>query len=235
MPLSGEVSLDMTVAIINAAGHGERLDTKQDTAFLCIGSRPIVAYSMMAFESCSDIDQILLIVPSAKADAARGMAQMFGISKLVAVVSGSAKRQASIAKGLAALPPEAQYVVIHDASRPLVTPEIISETIKTAGKYGSGVAAYRVVDGIKEASKTGIVSNTIESAKLWAVETPQTFRFELIQRAYDEASKSDENLEDDAAAVERIGEQVRLVEWNRCNIKVRTADDLATAAQLLHK
>ncbi len=223
----------MTVAIIVASGRGERLDTNQDTAFLCIGSRPVVAYSMMAFEACSDIQQIILVVRRDKVDAARGMAQMFGISKIRKVVAGSAtNRQDAIIKGLEALPPEAQFVVVHNSSRPLVTPEIIAETIKTARKHGSGVTARRVTDTIKQADRGTLVSQTVDSSKFWIAETPQAFTPQVIKKAYETAVEKGVSFDDDATAVQAIGEPVRLVEWSRPNIQINIAADLATAARL---
>ena len=223
----------MTAAIIVAAGRGERMGANYDKAFLNIGPRPMVAYSMMAFEACTDIQQIVLVVRRERLEAAKGMAQMFGISKLYRIVVGGVHRQDSVRKGLEALSAETTHVAIHDAARPLVTPALISETIKSAQKYGSGVAAHRVVDTVKSGEKASMVSATIDRSKLWMVQTPQTFRVELLKLAYAQLAETKEVVTDDAAALERIGEPVRLVEWAPMNLKVTVSEDLTTAAMLL--
>lgn len=223
----------MTTAIIVGAGRGERMGANTDKAFLSLGPRPLVAYSMMAFEACPEIRQIVLVVRRDRIEAAKNMAQMFGISKLRAVVAGGAHRQDSVRKGLAELPPETRYVTIHDAARPLVTPNLISETVKCAHQHGSGVAGRRMVDTVKLVEKAPIISRTVDRDQLWTVQTPQTFRLDLLRQAYARLAETGAVVTDDAAALEQIGVPVRLVEWAPVNLKVTIAEDLAVAAALL--
>jgi 2-C-methyl-D-erythritol 4-phosphate cytidylyltransferase len=204
-----------------------------DKAFLSLGPRPLVAYSMMAFEACTEIRQIVLVVRRDRIEAAKNMAQMFGISKLRTVVAGGAHRQDSVRKGLAELPPETRYVTIHDAARPLVTPALISETVRCAHKHGSGVAGRRMVDTVKLVEKAPVVSRTVDRDQLWTVQTPQTFRLDLLRQAYARLAETGAVVTDDAAALEQIGVPVRLVEWAPVNLKVTIAEDLAVAAALL--
>ena len=223
----------MTTAIIVGAGRGERMGANTDKTFLSLGPRPLVAYSMMAFEACPEIRQIVLVVRRDRIEAAKNMAQMFGISKLRAVVAGGAHRQDSVRKGLAELPPETRYVTIHDAARPLVTPNLISETVKCAHQHGSGVAGRRMVDTVKLVEKAPVVSRTVDRDQLWTVQTPQTFRLDLLLQAYTRLAETGAVVTDDAAALEQIGVPVRLVEWAPVNLKVTIAEDLAVAAALL--
>ncbi len=223
----------MTTAIIVGAGRGERMGANTDKAFLSLGPRPLVAYSMMAFEACPEIRQIVLVVRRDRIEAAKNMAQMFGISKLRAVVAGGAHRQDSVRKGLAELPPETRYVSIHDAARPLVTPALISETVKCAHQHGSGVAGRRMVDTVKLVEKAPVISRTVDRDQLWTVQTPQTFRLDLLRQAYARLAETGAVVTDDAAALEQIGAPVRLVEWAPVNLKVTIAEDLAVAAALL--
>lgn len=223
----------MTAAIIVAAGRGERMGAKLDKAFLSLGPRPVVAYAIMAFESCPDIQDIVLVVRREQMAAAKGMAQMFGISKLRRIVAGGARRQDSVSNGLAALAPETRCVAIHDAARPLVTSALISATVRSALKHGSGVAAKRLVDTIKYVEKGAVVTRTMDRTKLWSVQTPQTFKIELLRQAYAALAEKGETVTDDAAAVELLGEQVRLVEWEQPNLKITVAEDLTVAAAIL--
>ena len=223
----------MNSAIIVAAGKSERMGVGTDKAFLSLGARPVLAWSLLAFEQCHDIDQIVLVVRKEQLLATRSVVQMFGISKLRAIVAGGSRRQDSVANGLAALDPETRIVAIHDGARPCITADLIAETIRTAKRSGSGVAATRVVDTIKFVDRGSIVDHTVDRDKLWAVQTPQTFKVDLLRKAYAKVAEKGATITDEAAAMELLGEQVRLVEWPRANPKITTAEDLTIAAALL--
>ena len=223
----------MNSAIIVAAGKSERMGVGTDKAFLSLGSRPVLAWSLLAFEQCHDIDQIVLVVRKEQIAATRGATQMFGISKLRAIVAGGQRRQDSVANGLAALDPDTRIVAVHDGARPCVTPDLISETIKSAKRGGSGIAASRVVDTIKFVERGSTVDHTLDRDKLWAVQTPQTFKIELLRKAYAKVAEKNVVVTDEAAACELIEEPVRLVEWPRANPKITAPEDLTVAAALL--
>ncbi len=223
----------MTAAILLAAGRGERMGGAGDKAFLGLGSRPMVAYSLLAFQTCPDIDDIVLVVRADKIDRSRELCRDLGIDKLASVVEGGESRQDSVRAGLAALPPGTKIVAVHDTARPLVTPELVSRTVQSAKERGSGVAAHRVVDTVKVVESGMVVSSTPDRSKLWAVETPQTFRADLLRRAYDGVAAKGISVTDDAGAVERLGEPVHLIESKFPNFKVTHPDDLALAAAVL--
>ena len=223
----------MTAAIILAAGRGERMGANVDKAFLNLGPRPLVACSLLAFEACADIGAIVLVVRQDRFEAARELCRTLGVSKLFSVVDGGPRRQDSVLSGLAALPPEAELVAIHDAARPLVTPELIAATVASARETGSGVAARKVVDTIKVVADNNVAVSTLDRSNLWAVETPQTFRTKLIRRAYEAVSDAGQTVTDDAGALEFIGEKARLVDWRKPNLKVTVVEDLAIAESLL--
>lgn len=223
----------MNTAVIVAAGKSERMGAKADKAFLSLGSKPVLAYSLMAFDSCPDIDGIVLVVRRDQQIAAKGVAQMFGCRKVREIVAGGASRQASVRNGLAACDPDTRIVSVHDAARPCVTPALVSETIRSAKRNGSGVAAYHVTDTTKLVEKGQIVSSTIDRAKVWTVQTPQTFKIEILRRAFENVAEDDETITDEASAVERIDEKVHLVPTLFPNIKITVPEDLKVAAMLL--
>lgn len=223
----------MNSAIIVAAGKSERMGVGTDKAFLSLGARPVLAWSLLAFEQCPDIDQIVLVVRKEKLLATRSMVQMFGISKLRTIVAGGPRRQDSVALGLASLDPDTRIVSVQDGARPCTSSDLISETIRSAKRLGSGVAASRVVDTIKFVARGTTVDHTLERDKLWAVQTPQTFKLELLRKAYAKVAEMDTTITDEAAAMELLGEDVRLVEWPHANPKITTAEDLTIAAALL--
>ncbi len=223
----------MIAAIILAAGRGERMGGKVDKAFIGLGPRPIVAYSLLAFESSHEIEAIVMVVREDRVESSRKLCQELGISKLLAVVDGGSRRQDSVRAGLAALPIETDIVAIHDSARPLVTRELIAATIDSARKTGSGVAAHKVVDTIKVVTEGNVAASTLDRSNLWAVETPQTFDTDLIRRAYDAVFKAELTVTDDAGALEILGERARLVESRKPNFKITVPEDLAVAEILL--
>lgn len=223
----------MNVGIVVAAGRGDRMGGKVDKAFLSLGPRPVVAYSLQAFEDCDDIEYVVLVVRRDRIDQARGMVQMFGFSKVGRVIAGGAKRQVSVQHGLVEVPPETTVVAVHDGARPCVTPAIISDTVKTARRYGSGIAAVKITDTVKYVNRGHKVSKTVDRDKLWAVQTPQTFKLDLLQQAFEAVKKKNKTVTDEASAVEMIADDVRLVPSALSNIKVTTVDDMLLAAALL--
>lgn len=223
----------MTNAIIVAAGKSERMGTGTDKAFLSLGNRPVVAWSLIAFEKCPDVDRIILVVRKEQQLAAKAVAKMFGISKLVAVVPGGNKRQESVQAGLAVCDVDTRFVVVHDGARPCVTPEVISEVVKLAKRVGAATVGRRMTDTVKRVEKGTLVSATEEREKLWAVQTPQAFNFRVLQNAYKSLGKND--VTDDCQAVELSGEAVRIYENREPNFKITTVEDLQIASALLVK
>ncbi|MDD2600652.1 MAG: 2-C-methyl-D-erythritol 4-phosphate cytidylyltransferase [Kiritimatiellae bacterium] len=223
----------MNSAIIVAAGRSQRMGTNTDKAFLSLGAKPVIAWSLLAFEQCLEIERIILVVRKEQVVAAKTLAQMFGISKLQAVVAGGVNRQDSVLKGMQELDPETRYVCIHDGARPCVRPELIEATLRCAKRNGNGIAASRVWDTVKYVKRGSTVDHTVDRSKLWTVQTPQTFNIALLTKAYAEVKKKKAKVTDDASAVELLGEPVRLVEWAHPNIKITTADDLPLAAAAL--
>jgi len=122
---------------------------------------------------------------------------------------------------------------VHDGARPCVTADLIAETIRSAKRVGSGVAASRVVDTIKFVERGATVDHTLDRDKLWAVQTPQTFKADLLRKAYAKVAEKGVTIPDEAAAMEWLEDPVRLVEWPRANPKITTAEDLTIAAALL--
>jgi 2-C-methyl-D-erythritol 4-phosphate cytidylyltransferase len=223
----------MIFGIIVAAGKSERMGSDVDKAFLSLGTRPVLAYSVLAFEQCPLIDGVILVVRKDRMDSARGLAQIFGCAKVRAVVMGGATRQASVMNGLAQLGEDVRFVAVHDGARPCVTPDLIAETIKSAKRHGSGVAAVKITDTIKEVDRGTLVTRTVDRAKLWAVQTPQTFRVDVLMKACQNVSKKNLTVTDEASAVEAIGEDVHLVPASWSNIKITAPADLSLAANIL--
>lgn len=222
----------MTTAIIVAAGKSERMGTGTDKAFLSLVNKPVVAWSLLAFERCTEIDKIVLVVRKDQLFACKAVVQMFGISKMHKIVAGGAKRQDSVLAGLEACDLDTRYVVIHDGARPLIKSDVIAEVVKTAKRSGAATVGKRMTDTVKLVEKGTTVTQTLEREKLWAVQTPQAFSVKIFRNAYKSLPEG-AVVTDDCQAVEMSGEQVRIVESNKPNIKITTVEDLQVAAALL--
>ena len=226
----------MNVGIIVAAGKSERMGKHVDKAFLSLGKKPVLAYSLEAFEQCSDIDAIILVVRKDRIAGARGMAQMFGYSKVRWIVAGGSRRQDSVLNGmekLSDLNGDVNVVAVHDGARPCVTPELIAETVRVAKRYGAGVAAAKVTDTIKLVERGYTVSQTVDRSKLWSVQTPQAFKRSILEEALSLVVKRRMDVTDESAAVELVFKEVHLVPSDVPNIKITTPADLEVAAALL--
>lgn len=222
----------MTTAIVLAAGKSERMGTGVDKAFISLGNKPIVAWSLIAFERCAEIDQIVLVVRKDQLIASKAVAKMFGISKLHAIVAGGARRQDSVQAGLAACDSDTRSVLIHDGARPFITSDVIGEVAKAVKRTPAVTLGRPVTDTIKRCAKGTVVSETVPRERLWAVQTPQGFQLRTIKNALAKLPPKAE-VTDDCEAVEKAGESVHIIENLKPNFKITTPDDLHLASLLL--
>lgn len=220
----------MTTAVIVAAGKSERMGAGVDKAFLPLCSKPVLAWSLLAFERSADIDAIVLVVRKEQLVAAEALVKMFGISKLKKITAGGKSRGESVQAGLACCDIDTTTVIIHDGARPLVTKDAIS-AVAAAGRKHPVTLGRRVTDALKRVDKGSVVSESVKRDRLWTVQTPQAFPIGVLRAAYKAAGKTD--AADDCEIVERSGEQVRIIETNAPNIKITVTEDLHTAAQFL--
>lgn len=223
----------MVTAIVVAAGKSERMGAGTDKAFLSLGQKPVLAWSLLAFERSPEVDNVVLVVRKDQLAAAKAVAKMFGISKLQKVVPGGARRQDSVQNGLKEVDSDTRVVLVHDGARPCATPELVGEIVKLVKRHGAVVAGRRIYDTVKVVGKSQQVESTADRSKLWAVQTPQGFNVRLLQRAYAEVEKRKLEVTDDAQAVEILGEPVRIHEWPAVNVKITTPGDLQVAAAAL--
>ena len=221
----------MTTAIILAAGKSERMGGGVDKAFLSLVNKPVVAWSLLAFERCPEIDRIVLVVRKEQLVASKAVAKMFGISKIFKIVAGGGKRQESVAAGLAACDVDTRYVVVHDGARPLLTPELITEVVKLVKRTPAVTVGRPVTDSIKLCEKGTAVTRSVEREKLWAVQTPQAFQIRELRAAY--KALGNKEVTDDCMAVERNGGSVKILSSLKPNVKITTVEDLQLAGALL--
>ena len=216
----------MVSAIIVAAGKGTRMGPKVDKLFLELHGCPIVAHTWRRFDETGCVDEIVIVVRDGMQDAFQEIAQRHRFSKRFALVVGGKERQDSVWNGLAALSPGAEIVAIQDAARPCTSQSVIAATVAAARETGAAVAAQAVTDTIKESRDGNLIERTLDRSRLWAVQTPQTFRVEIIHRALSEVRQRGLLVTDDTAACELIGQPVRLVVSAEPNPKVTRPEDL---------
>lgn len=225
----------MVFAIIVAAGKGIRMGPNTDKLFLELNGRPVIAHTWGTFDRAPSVDEIILVVRDGMQPVFTRLAQECGFRKPFRLVPGGKERQDSVWNGLEALPADAEIVAIQDAARPCTTPELIAATIDAARQVGAAVAAKPLVDTVKESQDGQFVARTLDRSRLWAVQTPQTFRVEIIRRALGEVRQRGLMVTDDTAACELIGQPVKLVASGAPNPKVTRPEDLAYIELLLKR
>ncbi len=223
----------MVTAIVLAAGRSTRMGGGPNKQFIELLGKPLICYSLTAFELCGAVDAIILVRSPDYAQEAEQIVREFGFQKVVAVTDGGVERQNSVWNGLEKCDPATEIVAVHDGARPLVTAALIQSTIVSARSFGTGIAATKVVDTLKEANDDKTVVRTVDRTKLWAVQTPQTVRYALLKNAYAKIFADKAIVTDEAAAVESLGQKVHLVETPFLNLKITTSSDLAIAEALL--
>lgn len=217
-------------AIVLAAGSGKRMNSKVHKQYLIIQDRPVLYYSLKAFED-SAVDEIVLVVGKGEEKFCRKeIVDKYGISKVKAIVEGGKERYHSVFEGLKQTS-DADYVLIHDGARPFVNQDIIRRCMQEVQKYQACVVGMPVKDTIKIADEEGYAKQTPDRKNVWMIQTPQTFSYALIYEVYEEMLKiEDTAITDDAMVLERIkGKKSKLIEGSYRNIKITTPEDLLIA------
>ena len=226
----------MNVAIVVAGGKGIRFGGNRPKQFLELNAIPIIVHTLRQFERCQQIDSVVIVLPPAEVAAFQSLADRFDLKKVARVVAGGETRAQSVQKGLAAIA-AAELVAVHDGVRPLVTPDEIDRVVIAAAMNGAAVLVAEVAETIKEIENDRI-ARTLPREKLRRALTPQCFRFDLLERAYEslaEMEASGIEVTDDSFLVERLGVNVVAISGSARNIKITTQEDLAWAEALLKK
>lgn len=221
------------VAIVLSGGSGKRMNSQVHKQYLLIKEKPVIYYALKAFQE-SNVDEIVLVVGSGEIDFARDeIVEKYCLSKVTKIVEGGKERYHSVYEGLKAAE-DADYVLIHDGARPFVNQDIILRSMEAVKEYGACVAGMPVKDTIKIADESGYAAETPERSKVWMVQTPQTFSYELIRDAYCRMLQNENtSITDDAMVVETMTDtRVKLVEGDYRNIKITTPEDLLIAEAL---
>lgn len=220
----------LTAVIVPAAGRGERLGPGAPKALRTLAGQPILVHAVRNLATARDIDLIVVAVPEDSVEESRAL--LAGIELPITIVCGGETRQDSVARALLALPPEVDVVLVHDAARPLVPAEVV-DRVAAAVRAGSEavIPTLGVVDTIKEVDGDGIVRATLDRSRLHAIQTPQGFARDVLQRAH--AASDGGDATDDAGMVERMGVSVRVVPGHEEAFKITRPLDLVLAEAIL--
>ncbi len=222
----------MNSAIIVAAGSGTRFGAEKPKQFLEICGKPLLIHTLEKFENCAAIDEIVLILSESEIETFQQTLKNFNLKKLSKIVGGGKTRAESVRNGIDSLDKtKVKIVAVHDGARPLVSSEEITETIEKAKEFGAVCLVGKVTDTIKRIENGKIIA-TIDRENLRRAQTPQTFRFDILRKAF-APENFDALATDECFLVEKAGFEVAIVEGSAKNIKITTREDFAIAEEFL--
>lgn len=226
-------------AVVLAAGQGKRMKSSVQKQYLSLGGKPVLWYSLNAFEQAGWIDEIILVVPGGEERFCREeIIKKYGFQKVTEVIAGGRERYESVAFALrASIEKQFTYIYIHDGARPFLSQDILTRARCGVEKYGACVVGMPSKDTVKIADRNGMVQHSPDRSNVWSVQTPQVFRFEWAAEAYEQfMAHPQENVTDDAMVVERyLKKPVALIEGSYRNMKITTPEDLVIAEALLQE
>ena len=223
--------MNRVVAIIVAGGGGKRMGGDLPKQFLSLGGRPLLDRSLSAFVASPRVDGIVLVLPPTQSGEVRESYR--SVKKVLAVVDGGAERQDSVRNALAAVPVEAEVILVHDAVRPFVSEELLERCVERAREHGAVVPVVPVRDTVKEWDRVEKSLCTRDRSELMLAQTPQGFRAGILRHAYGKALEDGRQGTDDASLVEGTGYPVVPVPGEEANIKITIPEDLRMAEGIL--
>ena len=223
----------MLSAIIVAGGSSQRMGF--DKLFAVIAGEPVIAHTMRAFEHASSVSEIVVVARKERHEEIRKISRAAGFKKVRSIVPGGERRQDSVRAGLDQIDRDANYVAVHDAARPLITPEQIERAFEQCRVHGSAALAQPVNDTLKRADADLLVAGSIDRHQLYAMQTPQIFERKLIEDAYRGVYAERASVTDEVSAVERLGHKIALVLNDDFNFKITYPRDLPLADFILRE
>jgi 2-C-methyl-D-erythritol 4-phosphate cytidylyltransferase len=223
----------MLSAILVAGGSSQRMGF--DKLFAVIAGEPVIAHSIRAFERATFVSEILIAAREQRLDEIRKMSSSAGFKKIRAIVPGGERRQDSVCAGLDQIDREAKYVAVHDAARPLVTPEQIECAFEQCRVHGSAALAQPINDTLKRADADRLVVGSVDRQQLYAMQTPQIFERKIIEDAYRDVYAKNSSVTDEVSAVERLGHKIALILNDDFNFKITYPRDLPVADFILRE
>lgn len=224
------------VAIIPAGGLGRRMGCDLFKQYLVLDGIPVLVHTLSKFERASIIDDVILVVPEDYVEYSKSaIVEKYDLSKVGSVLAGGRERQDSVKRGLDKVGDKTDIVVIHDGVRPFVSEELINVSVAAALEDSAVALGVPVTNTVKSVGSDGFIEKTVDRKSLWSAQTPQTFRREVIKKAYEKAYDDNFYGTDDASLVERIGINVRMIMGSYDNIKITTPEDLVIGEEIIKR
>ena len=223
----------MNGVIIVAAGSGSRMNMGINKQFIKLKDKEIIVYTLEKFYKHKNIDEIVVVVKEEEAEFFKNeIIDKYNFEN-IKIAYGGKERQNSVYNGLKMLDDKCDIVLVHDGARPFISKSLIDNCIEEAKNHNAVVVGVPVKDTIKVINEDNDIVDTPERSKLWAVQTPQTFNYDILVKSYEDAFKNEFYGTDDAMLVERIGYKVKMIEGSYNNIKITTQEDLNIGKQIL--
>ncbi len=212
------------------------MNTKVSKQLIPLRGKPIIVYTLLAFEEAALVDEVVLVVNrGVMGYYKRNIIERYGIKKVKRIVAGGVTRQKSVYNGLQKVSDQTKIVAIHDGARPLVTPELIDRSIQSLGDKSGLVVSIPVQDTIKIVGMDQVIKETPDRRRIWAAQTPQVFPLEVIRKAHEIARADGFVGTDDGSLVERLGLEVSVMLGSKENIKITTPLDLTMAEVIMSR
>lgn len=222
--------------IIVAAGSGKRMKSAIAKQYLDLKGKSILSYTVDAFEKSPAVNEIILVTGRDEiAFVKKEIVERYGYDKVKAVVEGGSERQYSVKNGLDAVSSDCDVVMVHDGVRPFIEQELIERLACEAMENGACVAGVPSKDTIKICDKNGFVESTPDRSCLWHAQTPQSFKYDILKNAYEQAERDGFLATDDSALAERAGYKIKMIESSYDNIKITTPEDLYVGERILER
>ncbi len=220
--------------VIAAAGQGSRMGTKTNKQFILLNSHPVLAYSLDFFERQDLVDEIVVVSSAKELDYCQHeIVNKFRYKKVSAVLAGGKERQDSVWVGLQYLGLDTDFVAVHDGARPLLSSDVLRRLLKEAEEWGAAIPGVASKDTMKMVNKDSFVRQTLDRAMIYAIQTPQVFKYNEIMAAYRQAYEEGFYATDDSALFEKYIGRVKLVAGDYNNVKITTPEDLMIVKGLL--
>ena len=222
------------IAIIVAAGKGNRMRGSVRKQYIALDGIPILGRTLNIFDSCSQVNQIIVVVPDEDLDFCRNeILTPAKLQKDVNLIAGGLERQDSVYNALKIIEPDEGIVIIHDGVRPFVRQKHLVDAINGAEEFGACILGIPAFDTVKKVNPANEIIETHKRDTLWLAQTPQVFEVKLIKKAHEKAKQEGFMGTDDASLVERLGEAVKIIPGSRSNIKITNPEDLNLARAII--
>lgn len=222
--------------IIPAAGMGRRMNSSINKQFMPLRKKPVLAHTIEKFIKCDNINEIIVVIREDERDLLiEQVIKPYNLQKVTKIVTGGEERKDSVYNGLLEVNFKCEIVVVHDGARPFVNEQYINNSILGAVKHGACVVGVPVKDTIKIVNRCSDIVNTPNRETLWAVQTPQTFSYKLLLKAYQQSINPGYSVTDDSMLVEKLGHTVKMIKGSYDNIKITTPEDIILGERILEK